>query len=152
MNSFVNLFQQIDIGESIDGISLTLHLQDCVTRLVPDLAPLFSVSVSSASGFLNSAEENKTDNQSVPADSMLGKDSNPTKEEEQDKKKLGSDSTTMPLSKAGLPDISINYQVIIIMFFLEYEEVAWSVDLYIFFIIFTMKFKKDNKRNIRSTM
>lgn len=124
MHSFVNLFQQIDIGESIDGISLTLHLQDCVTRLVPDLAPLFSVSVSSASGFLNSAEENKTDNQSVPADSMLGKDSNQTKEEEQDKNKLGSDSTTMPLSKAGLPDISINYQVIIIMFFLEYEEVA----------------------------
>lgn len=124
MHSFVNLFQQIDIGESIDGISLTLHLQDCVTRLVPDLAPLFSVSVSSASGFLNSAEVNKTDNQSVPADSMLGKDSNQTKEEEQDKNKLGSDSTTMPLSKAGLPDISINYQVIIIMFFLEYEEVA----------------------------
>ncbi|XP_027211363.2 gamma-tubulin complex component 5 [Penaeus vannamei] len=108
---YSHLFSKIDIGESIDGISLTLHLQDCVTRLVPDLAPLFSVSVSSASGFLNSAEENKTDNQSVPADSMLGKDSNQTKEEEQDKNKLGSDSTTMPLSKAGLPDISINYQV-----------------------------------------
>lgn len=113
MHSFVNLFQQIDIGESIDGISLTLHLQDCVARLVPDLAQLFSVSVSSAPGFLNSAEENKTDNPSVPADRMQSKDSNEIKEEEQDKNKLASDSTTMPLSKAGLPDISINYEVII---------------------------------------
>ncbi|XP_063606655.1 gamma-tubulin complex component 5-like [Penaeus indicus] len=107
---YSQLFSKIDIGESIDGISLTLHLQDCVTRLVPDLAQLFSVSVSSAS-VLNSAEENKTDNQSVPADSILSKDSNQVKEEEQDKNKLASDSTTMPLSKAGLPDISINYQV-----------------------------------------
>lgn len=116
---FENLnFQQIDVGESIDGISLTLHLQDCVARLVPDLAQLFSVSISSASGFTSSAEENKTDNQSVAVDSTLSKDCNQAREEEQDKSslqtKLASDSATMPLSKAGLPDISINYQVIIV--------------------------------------
>ncbi|KAG7171532.1 Gamma-tubulin complex component 5-like [Homarus americanus] len=37
--------RSLESGESVDGISLTLHLQYCIARLYPDLAQFFSVSL-----------------------------------------------------------------------------------------------------------
>ncbi|XP_066974423.1 gamma-tubulin complex component 5-like isoform X1 [Macrobrachium rosenbergii] len=86
---YSHLFSKLDYGEEVDSVSLTLHLEYCISRMYPDLSKLFTVSV----------ESRISDNED--------KEEKPAAEVETNS---GGDSSSKQLSALGLPNISIHYQ------------------------------------------
>ncbi|XP_064087424.1 gamma-tubulin complex component 5-like [Macrobrachium nipponense] len=86
---YSHLFSKLDYGEEVDSVSLTLHLEYCISRMYPDLSKLFSVSVESR------ISDDKDKEEKSAAEVMANS---------------GGDSSSQQLSALGLPNISIHYQ------------------------------------------
>lgn len=102
-------------GEGIDSISLTLLLQYCVARLYPDLAQFFSVSLL----LQRTTEEQASDGSQassgksdrvllIEEHERLGK---VTQKIHDSKHFQNSISSKVSLTRAGIPELQICYQV-----------------------------------------
>lgn len=118
---YSHIFSKLETGELVDSISLTLHLQYCVSRLYPDLAQHFSVSLP-----LGGTEE-EVSGKASPA--VMEDDTQDLKDERvlliEELEGSGrsaqermcdpkhSQSVTCPsfsLTKAGIPALQVHYQ------------------------------------------
>ncbi|XP_068217820.1 gamma-tubulin complex component 5-like [Palaemon carinicauda] len=92
MHEFYSLlFAKLDDGDEMDSISLSLHLECCISSVYPELSKLFFVTVESR---LSDDEVKKDQEAGVEAASNLTRD-----------------ASSKLLSSLGLPNISIHYQV-----------------------------------------
>ncbi|XP_042217132.1 gamma-tubulin complex component 5-like isoform X2 [Homarus americanus] len=124
---YTHLFSKLESGESVDGISLTLHLQYCIARLYPDLAQFFSVSLAQQAYSVEAAKwedytKDSEDDLELDADKNDGmlvidkitgsgrKALRGDHVKEYSSKKACETPSNMALSRTGLPDISIQYQ------------------------------------------
>ena len=82
---------QIDHGDGVDSVSLTLHLEYCISRLYPDFAKYFSVTVEGR----GIDEDGRKDNEKKGNTLVKSKE----------------DTSSQQSSTLGLPIISIHYEV-----------------------------------------
>ena len=103
----------------MDSISLTLHLQYCVARLYPHLAQYFSVSLLMQRGIEEEEERIVSDtnehdyerNDRVLVIDEQERMKKGTQRTQHSKKRPQNISSSVSLTRAGIPELKIHYQV-----------------------------------------